>query len=263
MASLKEAWGTFVGLFDGDEEQAKAYAAAAEQTQKELDEKKARYKETGPEWTQALFARLDALEGRYKTINASGVVTTPIGELTTIHGETFQWNGSGWARFKAFPPAAPAEGSPEEEAAETPEEEAAEPDAMDDGSGDNMLTDSEIQAIATAVVQAITPLLDLEKKMAGHMADLKTAFGQVSASKDATIAEQDTRIKAVEASVKELVGDLPTSILNSAASMYRPSQATNNILPPAAVARVKSETNGVPAGLNGAEADAYKLIFGE
>jgi len=229
MASLKEAWGTFVNLFDGDEAQAKAYATAAEQTQKELDEKKARYKETGPEWAQALFARLDAME----------------------------------ERFKAFPPAAPVEGSSEEEAAEPLDEAMAEGDTADDGSGDNMLTPGEIQAIATAVVQAITPLLDLEKKMAGHMADLKTAFGQVSASKDATIAEQGERLAKVEASVKELVGDLPTSILNSAAAMYRPSQATNNILPPAAVARVKSETNGVPAGLSGAEADAYKLIFGE
>lgn len=219
MASLKEAWGTFVQLFDGDEAQAKAYATAAEQTQKELDEKQARYKDA-PEWAQALIGRIDALE----------------------------------ASFKAAPPMV--EGSPEEEAAEPPEEAMAEGDEVDDGSGDNMLTDSEIQAIAQAVVQAITPLLDLEKKMAGHMADLKTAFGQVSAQKD-------DRLTAIETQVKELVGDLPTSVLQRAGAMYRPSQAANNLLPADAVARVKSETNGVPSGLSGAEADAYKLIFGE
>jgi hypothetical protein len=226
MASLKEAWGTFVNLFDGDEEKAKAYATAAEQTQKELDEKKARYKDA-PEWAQALIGRIDVLE----------------------------------ESLKAFPPAAPPEGSPEEEAAESPEEAMAEGDTADDGSSDNMLNDSEIQAIAQAVVQAITPLLDLEKKMAGHMADLKTAFGQVSAAKD-------DRLAKLEENVKTLVkGDLPQSVVDSvlagAGATYRPSQAAGNILPPEAVARVKSETNGIPAGLSGAEADAYKLIFGE
>jgi len=225
MASLKEAWGSFVALFDGDEAQAKAYATAAEQTQKELDEKQARYKDA-PDWAQALISRIDSIE----------------------------------ATLKAGPPMV--EGSPEEEAAETSEEEAAEPDAMDDGSGDNMLTPTEISAIAEAVVQRITPLLDLEKKMAGHMADLKTAFGQMSTAKDDRLAKLEENVKTI------VKGDLPQSVIDSVLAgagggMYRPSQATQNILPPEAVARVKSETNGIPPGLSGAEADAYKLIFGE
>lgn len=219
MASLKEAWGSFVALFDGDEVQAKAYATAAEQTQKALDDRKAAYKDA-PEWAQALITRIEELE---TTVKAGPMME---------------------------------EGSPEEEAAEPEEEAMAEGDTGDDGSGDNMLTQAEIDAIAQAVVQAISPLLDLEKKMAGHMADLKQTFAGYSATKD-------DRLSKLETQVKELYGDLPSSVMAHAANVYRQSQATNTLIPETQAAKVKEALNGIPAGLTSEEAGAYRLIFGE
>jgi len=226
MASLKEAWDSFVSLV-GSEDKAKEYATTVEVAQKAADDQKAAYKDA-PEWAQALISRIDALE----------------------------------ATTKAMAPASM------EEAAET-EMEDAEAEQLDDGEtdvggNDNMLTDAEIGAIASAVsqavVQAIGPMLDLEKKMASHMADLKSSFGAMTATKDAA---QSERVDKLETQVKELVGDLPSSVLAGAAAMYRPSQATNNLLPPQAVERIKSDMGNAPSNLNPAEKAAYSLIFGD
>jgi len=199
-----------------------------ETTDKAAQDAKIAYKDA-PEWAQALINRIDALE----------------------------------ATTKAMAPASM------EEAADT-EMADAETEQMDDGGvgepdGDeNMLTPSEIGAIASAVsqavVQAIGPMLDLEKKMASHMADLKSSFGAMTATKDAA---QSERVEKLEAQVKELVGDLPSSVLAGAAAMYRPSQATNNLLPPQAVERIKSDMGNAPSNLNPAEKAAYNLIFGD
>ena len=123
------------------------------------------------------------------------------------------------------------------------------------------------QMIAEAVVQALTPLLDIEKKMAGHLADLKTTIGGYSSQKDAAEAELKTEVADLKQQVKEIaVGDIPQSVIDSvlgqARGMYRPSAAADNLIPQAAAETVKAALTNIPAGLNDQEADAYRLIFG-
>lgn len=167
---------------------------------------------------------------------------------------------------KAFPPspAAPVEGSPEEEAAETPDEEAVE---MDDG-GDGGMDDAAFaQMIAQAVVQALSPLLDMEKKMAGHVNDMKSMVSGIGQQKDdaavAATAATQQQIAALEAKLKELTGDLPSSVMNGASNLYRPSQSPLTKLTEGAAAVVKEQISQVPAGLSDPnEIAAYQLIFG-
>ncbi len=180
-----------------------------------------------PEWAQAMFTRLDAMD----------------------------------ERFKAFPPAAA-----EEVAEEVVTEEA--DDGMEMEAEDAGMDDAAFaQMIAQAVIQAITPLLDIEKKMAGHMADLKSTLGGVAQQKDdatqAATAAQDAQIAALDAKMKELTGDLPSSVMNGAANFYRPSQSPLTALNPVAAATMKEQISQVPAGLTDPnEIAAYQLIFG-
>jgi len=220
--------------------------------QKEDDTAQARnvvFKEA-PEWAQALITRVDDLGATVK-------------EMRTAAG--INWEGA----QKAFPPAA-VEGSPEEEAAE-PEEEAMaegdmEADQADDGMGDGMDDAAFAQLIAKAVVEALTPLLDIEKKMAGHMGELKTALSGFSAQKDDAAQAQATaqaeQIAALDAKLKELTGDLPTSVMNGARNYYRASESIATQLTPQAAATVKEAISNIPTGLTDpAEIAAYKLIF--
>jgi hypothetical protein len=222
--------------------------------QKDDDTAQARnvvYKEA-PAWAQALITRVDDLGATVK-------------EMRTAAG--INWEGA----QKAFPPAA-VEGSPEEEAAE-PEEEAMaegdmEADQADDGMGDGMDDAAFAQLIAKAVVEALTPLLDIEKKMAGHMGELKTALSGFSAQKDDAAQAQATaqaqEVATLKAKVDELTGDLPTSVMNGARNYYRASESIATQLTPQAAATIKESLNNVPAGLTDpAEIAAYKLIFRE
>lgn len=166
---------------------------------------------------------------------------------------------------KAFPPAAaPVEGSPEEEAVETPDEEAVE---MDDG-GDGGMDDAAFaQMIAQAVVQALSPLLDMEKKMAGHVNDMKSMVSGIGQQKDDALAAAtsatNAQIATLEAKLKELTGDLPSSVMNGAANLYRPSQSPLTKLTEGAAAVVKEQISQVPSGLSDPnEIAAYQLIFG-
>jgi len=232
-------------------------------------EKIAEYREKAAGNAEAL-AMLDSLLATAQkdddTAQARNVVYKEAPEEITLNGVTYT--------VKAFPPAAAAvEGSPEEEAAE-PEEEAMaegdmEADQADDGMGDGMDDAAFAQLIAKAVVEALTPLLDIEKKMAGHMGELKTALSGFSAQKDdaaqaqtAAAQSQADQIAALDAKVKELTGDLPTSVMNGARNYYRASESIATQLTPQAAATIKEAISNIPTGLTDpAEIAAYKLIF--
>jgi len=123
--------------------------------------------------------------------------------------------------------------------------------------------------IAQAVVQAITPLLDIEKKMGAHLADLKSTIGGYTQAKDDTLAQTAAAAAAsaqqltmLEAKVKELTGDLPSSVLNGARDYYRASESPLTKLTPQAETVLKEEMKQTPAGLTDpAEIAAYQLIF--
>jgi hypothetical protein len=186
-------------------------------------DQKVAYKDA-PEWAQLLITRIDGLE----------------------------------ERFKAFPPAA-AEAVEEEVADDVEDEMVAEEPADDGGMDDAAFA----QMLAQSVVQAITPLLDIEKKMAGHMADLKSTMGGFVQRKDDASAAQAAQIAALDAKLKELTGDLPSSVLAGAGKIYRPSESALNLLTTESEAKVKELNGQVPAGLSdAAEIGAYQLIFG-
>lgn len=178
-----------------------------------------------PGWAQALIARLDGLETTVKAMGGGDMAGSDMAEET-----------------------------PAEDTAESGVEEPADA-GMDDAAF--------AQMIAQAVVQAITPLLDIEKKMAGHMADLKSTLGGYAQTKDDAQAAQAKQIEALSAKVDELTGDLPTSVMNGARTLYRASESPTTQLTPQAAATVKEQLANVPAGLSDpAEISAYQLIFG-
>ena len=119
----------------------------------------------------------------------------------------------------ALPPAAP----DAEDAADGGADEATEPDG-----DENMLTDAECGHIADMVVAKLAPLLDIEKKIAGHAADIKATmggmFGQQSAQKDAGDAALKEQIAQLQTRLKELEGDQPR-----AAKGYRASLDTATV----------------------------------
>jgi hypothetical protein len=156
------------------------------------------------------------------------------------------------ATVKAFTPV-------ETKADEFVDEETIEEPADDGGMDDAAFA----QMLAQAVVQAITPLLDIEKKMAGHLADLKSTMGGYVQQKDDATAAQTAQIAALDAKLKELTGDLPSSVLAGAGKIYRPSESALNLLTTESEAKVKELNGQVPAGLSdAAEIGAYQLIFG-
>lgn len=86
------------------------------------------------------------------------------------------------------------------------------------------------QAIGAAVSQALAPLaglLDMEKKMQGHVQSLMAPYQAQKDASDAERAEEIATLKATlaetQAKLTELIGDQP-------AAGYRPSQAVDNIL---------------------------------
>jgi hypothetical protein len=132
--------------------------------------------------------------------------------------------------YKAFPPKAadaPAEGTPEEEAAESPEEEQTEMDAGEGDAGGLTLSPEDLDAIGQSIgavlSQALAPLmglLDMEKKMQGHV---QTMMAPYQATKDAESAQTKEQLTTLAAQVAELTGDQP-------AAPYRASAAKDSIL---------------------------------
>lgn len=190
-----------------------------------------------PEWAQALISRIDGLE----------------------------------STVKAFGPAS-AEQAGETEIADAEAEQAAdgeEPEMEAEEADDGMDDAAFAQLIARAVVEALTPLLDIEKKMGAHLADLKSTIGGYTQQKDdaaaqtaAQAAANAQQIALLDAKVKELTGDLPSSVLNGAANYYRASQAPATRLTTQAEAVMKEQMQQAPAGLTDpAEIAAYQLIF--
>ena len=152
----------------------------------------------------------------------------------TLNGQTYV--------LKAAPPI---EGTPEEEAAETPEEEAIEPpDEMDDptaltlSAGDIDAIASSIGAAVTQAIQPLLGLLDIEKKMQGHVQGMLAPFQQAEAKKDTEQAELREQLKATQDKLAEIVGDAP-------AVGYRATQAKDNLLTDATLlAVVKAQNPG-------------------
>lgn len=181
----------------------------------------------------------------------------PEAQEITIAGVTYQ------LVEKAFPP------KPATEAESVPAEAEAvevETDAMDDmpmeesePEGGLTLSPEDLTAIAEAVgtavagalQQALAPmmgLLDIEKKMQGHV---ETLMGGYQKTKDAEQAETRQQVEQLAAQVAELKGDQP-------AVPYRPSQAKDNVLTEAALLAVTKQAQGGPwddiikgLGLNG------------
>lgn len=201
--------------------------AQVERTDKAAQAIGVTYKDA-PEWAQSLITRIDGLE----------------------------------ATVKAFTPAS-AEQAGETEIMDAETEQADDGEMEPDGDEGGMDDAAFAQMIAKAVVQAITPLFDIEKKMAGHLNDFKTAMGGAMQQKDDATAAEKIRVDALEAKLKELTGDLPSSVLSGAAQLYRASESPLTRLTTEGEAKVKERLTQIPAGLSdAAEIGAYQLIFG-
>ena len=247
------------------------YSAAKEDSKVQglPPEKIAEYREKAAGNAEAL-AMLDAVLATVQkeddTAQARNVVYKEAPEEITIGGVVYT--------VKAFPPAA-VEGSPEEEAAEPEEEAMAEGDMeaaqADDGMGDGMDDAAFAQLIAktvvAAIVQELGPHLDMSAKMS-EMKDIVAGYAKKkddeAAAQTAAAQTQADQIAALDAKLKELTGDLPTSVMNGARNYYRASESIATQLTPQAAATIKESLNNVPAGLTDpAEIAAYKLIFRE
>lgn len=235
-------------------------AQAAGVTHKEAD--------TPPAWFAPVLARLDALEATTKAANVTNIMTSP--NTTIAPGTIAQWVPT----VKAAPPfaAAPVEGSPEEEASEPPDEAMAEGDDTS-GTDENMLTPTEIQTIAAAAADAtvaklmaqLGPLLDLEKKMQGHVAQM---VAPLQAQKDDATAKLTAKVEALETSLKNVAqGEFPASLYDQMfnKTIVRPSEVRATPTP-ADAAKIKEALAAAgaqpPEGLSPAEAGAYTLIYG-
>ena len=144
--------------------------------------------------------------------------------------------------YKAFPPKAAEEAPVEAEA--VVEEDAIGDMPMEEEPAEGGLTLSPedlaamTEAFGAALTQALAPLmglLDMEKKMQGHVQSMLAPY---QATKDAEQAETKHQVAALQAQVTELTGDQP-------AVPYRASQAKDNVLTDAALLSVtKQAQNG-------------------
>lgn len=125
--------------------------------------------------------------------------------------------------YKAFPAAAEAAPSAEEDAMDGGAD-----DAMEEPVDENALTLSQgdLAAIQGMIAQ-VMGALELEKKVAGHVQGLMAPYQATKDASDAEKAEQiaalQTAIKDTQAKLAELTGDQP-------AAPYRASQAKDNVL---------------------------------
>jgi len=247
------------------------YSAAKEDSKVQglPPEKIAEYREKAAGNAEAL-AMLDAVLATVQkeddTAQARNVVYKEAPEEITLNGVTYT--------VKAFPPAAAAvEGSPEEEAAEPEEEAMAEGDMeaaqADDGNGmdDAAFAQLIAKTVVAAIVQELGPHLDMSAKMS-EMKDIVAGYAKKkddeAAAQTAAAQTQADQIAALDAKLKELTGDLPTSVMNATRNYYRASESIATQLTPQAAATVKEAISNVPAGLTDPnEIAAYKLIFGQ
>lgn len=191
--------------------------ADAQQKQKSADDQGIAYKADEPEDSTG------PMPGeRFKDYNGREYVRSP---------SEFDPTGMYYA-VKAAPP--PFEGSPEEESSETADEAMAEGD--DTGESDpNALTLSpgDMQAIGELIAQSLAPLaglMEMEKKMAGHVQTALAPFQQAQATKDATAAEQAQRITQLETSLKEAKNELAALTGDQPAVSYRATAARDNVV---------------------------------
>jgi hypothetical protein len=185
------------------------------------------YKEA-PEWAQALIARIEALE-----------TTTKAAQNATDAAPVVE------AKQDELPP-------------EMPEDE-----PMDDGP---ILGPADADLIAQAVVTVIGPMLEMEKKVAGYLGEMKSLVGG-STQKDDTRAQEIALLKQqqeqLNTRLKELEGDLPSAVLGQAGQIFRPSEVAQTIVPVQMAEKIKQASggNGAPPDLTPAEAAAYSLIW--
>lgn len=190
-----------------------ALLATATKTNAAATEAGAVYKDA-PAWAQALITRLDAVETALKA-----APPMPVDEMAEVVEEM------------------PAEVG----------DELAEPEMAMEADDGPLLGQADADLIAQAVVAAMGPALDLEKKMRSYLDEMKGMLGTGKAA-------QDTAIAAVDARVKTLEGETPI------ASGYRASQDAGTALPAAMVEALKAHphtvtTNGTPATTGNPVAD--------
>lgn len=200
--------------------------AQAETTTKAADAAGAVYKDAPP-WAQDLARRLGALETTVKA-------PMPAEEMVEA-GATEMADGV-------------------EELAEEP---------MDEAAGDLLDDEGFADLIVSKLLAQLGPLLELEKKMAGWAGEIKAGLPQMQqqfAQKDDARAQE---IADLRERLKALEGDQPRRHSLTAGVW---GDLTGTGIPvtkeQAAVLAVQQPQQQAPAGLNGAEADAYRLIFG-
>ena len=206
----------------GDDPLLTELLARVDRTDKAAQDAGVAYKDA-PAWAQALVGEVQALGERLKAVEARPAVvntTTVVAEKATDQARLDEAVGEDLAVDT-------------EDAADMADE-ADHPDAEQDEALFLKLASSMAPLIAQAVVEALTPQLgevkaamDVDKKMAAHIADLKSTLGTMTAQKDATIAE-------LKGAVAELRGEQPL-----AAQVPRPSQDPATRLPPELAAAIK------------------------
>lgn len=227
-------------LVEGDEE-ARGWLAQslgiAGAMLKAADDAGAVYKDA-PTWAQDLAQRLGALEAAYKA---------------------------------PMPPEAMIEAG-DTEAADGTEELDADlgmGDAPDGDEGDvsDALDD---EGFADMLVQkllaALAPVLDIEKKIAGHADAIKGGVGQMmgqyTAKKDDEAAQLRTQVADLQMRLKALEGEQPRARASMAGSVWGDLTGMVVTKEQAAALGAVLGDGAPPPGLNAAEAGAYELIFG-
>lgn len=193
---------------------------------KEADTAGVVYKDA-PEWAQALIARIDALEAHEK---AAPPTEEPAPE-TGVEGDL------GDADLAAL-----------DEGGDNP-----------DAAGDMMDDEGFADLIVQKLVAALGPMLDLEKKMTGYLGEMKAMLAPAQ-QKDDTRARE---IADLQARLKELEGGQPRARTSLASGLWGGLTGVEVTKEQADKLKVKAALEAAPAGLSGAEADAYKLIFGD
>ena len=207
-----------------------------------MDETKKNYLRTELKFSDAEIADIESrAAATEKAADDQGTAykaEEPAAQEVTIAGVTYQ------LIEKAFPPKA-ADEEVAEAVAEVVEEDAIDDMPMDEEPAGGLTLSPEdlaamTEAFGAALSQALAPLmglLDMEKKMQGHVQSMLAPY---QATKDAEQAETREQIDALQAKVKELTGD-------QSAVPYRPSQAKDNVLTDAALlaAAKAAQSNGV------------------
>lgn len=176
MATLKERWSAFVTLM-GDEAAAREVAGSAEATQKALDDAHTAFK-ADTTTTDPTADRLAQLEAEIASLKAAAAAPEVEDEAEYVDDG----------------------------------------DMTDDMGGGEMSADEFLGQIGALMDQKIAPLaglLDIEKKMAGHVQSL---MGGYTAQKDAEAAERQAEIATLKARIAALEGDTPIAFRGFQAS---------------------------------------------